>query len=126
MRTIVTWTGKSGRDYEFETFPIGTQFNHVSGVYIACRQLLPGNFEALYVGEAQSLVDRLNTGANNHDGIKCALRNGATHIGALFVSSDTERLRIETDLRHALNPSCNRQNVPGNALTMYDIFQKGK
>jgi excinuclease UvrABC nuclease subunit len=118
MAVIVTWTGKSGARYEFETFPVGTQFNHVSGVYIACRRLITGNFEALYVGEAQSLFDRINSGAANHDGLKCAARNGMTHIGAILVSGNAERLRVETDLRHALNPSCNKQTVPlkGNAL----------
>ena len=112
MAVKVTWTGSSGKKYEFETFPVGTQFNHVSGVYIACRRLITGNFEALYVGEAQSLFDRINSGAANHDGLKCASRNGMTHICALVISSNAERLRVETDLRHALSPSCNKQNVP--------------
>jgi hypothetical protein len=35
-----------------------------------------------------------------------------THIGALVVAGDTQRIRVETDLRHSLNPSCNRQSVP--------------
>ncbi|MGR3708726.1 MAG: hypothetical protein ACU0A9_04720, partial [Alterinioella nitratireducens] len=108
----VTWTGISGTPYQFETYPSGTQFNHVSGVYVICRQLLTGNFEALYVGEAQSLYDRLNAGANDHDGLRRALRHDATHIGAKVVSGDSERLRVETDLRHSLNPVCNKQLTP--------------
>lgn len=112
MKFEITWRGASGQSYTFETHPIGTQFNAVSGVYIACKRLISGNFEALYVGEAQSLYDRLNAGAANHDGLKCAFRNSMSHIGALVISGNADRLRIETDLRHGLNPSCNRQSVP--------------
>jgi hypothetical protein len=36
-----------------------------------------------------------------------------THIAALVVAGDAERLRIETDLRHGLNPSANAQNALG-------------
>lgn len=113
---IVTWTGKSGRKYAFELFPSGQQFRDVSGLYIACRKLSTGNFEALYVGETQSLKDRLNAGAVRHTGLACAARKGMTHICATVVAGDAERLRIETDLRHGLNPSCNQQSVPKSTV----------
>lgn len=112
MDTVITWIGASGRSYEFRVFPVGTTYKPVSGVYIACRRLISGSFEALYVGESQSLYDRLNAGLKNHDGLKCAARHGMTHIGAMVVSGNAERIRIETDLRHALNPQCNKQVVP--------------
>ncbi|MFD1157014.1 hypothetical protein [Roseovarius aestuarii] len=111
MNTTVTWTGNSGSQYRFDVFPVGTQFNPISGVYVACRRLITGQFEALYVGETQSFKDRLNVNAGNHDGLRCAARNGMTHIGAIVSTSSAERLRIETDLRHGLNPSCNKQSV---------------
>ncbi len=119
MANSIEWAGKSGRKYSFESFPVGTQFNQVSGVYIACRHLVTGNFEALYVGEAQSLDDRLNAGSNNHEGLRCAARKGMTHIAALRVNGDAERLRVETDLRHGLNPSCNKQSVPKNTNALF-------
>ena len=113
MAFTITWTGNSGLDYQSEAFPIGTQFNPVSAVYIACRKIPSGSFEALYVGEAQSLKDRLNSGLGNHDGLKRAQNYGATHIAVVQVSGNTERLRVETDLRHGLNPSANAQNALG-------------
>lgn len=113
MQTIVTWPGRSGSKYETVLFPFGTQFNAVSGVYIACKAgSLPGHWTALYVGEAKSLYDRLNANVAAHDGLVRAARSGATHIAVMRTSNDAERLRIETDLRHGLNPSCNRQSVP--------------
>lgn len=113
MALNITWRGASGQSYTFEAHPTGTQFNSVSGVYILCRQISSGNWEALYVGETQSLKQRLNTGIGVHNGYARAARLGMTHIAALAVTGDTERLRIETDLRHGLNPSANAQNALG-------------
>lgn len=113
MTAIVTWPGASGTQYKTELFPIGTQFNAVSGVYIICKAgTAPGRWKALYVGEAKSLYDRLNAGGGTHDGFVRATRSGATHIAVMRTDGDAERLRVETDLRHGLNPPCNAQPVP--------------
>lgn len=113
MALNITWRGASGQSYTFEAHPIETQFNSVSGVYILCREVFPQSWEAIYIGETQSLKNRLNTGVGSHDGYARASRLGATHIAALVVAGDAERVRIETDLRHGLNPSANAQNALG-------------
>jgi hypothetical protein len=110
----ITWKGKSGSSYTFEVGRDGQVFHSVSGVYVFCKPIGLIGWEALYVGEAQSLKDRLNTGISNHDGYRRAKAAGMTHIAAMVVVGDTERLRVETDLRHGLNPSCNAQGI--NAL----------
>lgn len=116
----VNWTGRSGWSYEFGVFDLLTQFKPAAGVYILCRPFQIGqasHLEALYVGEAQSLEDRLNTGRARHEGFQRALKMGATTICARLVPDGAaERLRIETDLRHAWDPPCNAEPVPGNAL----------
>ena len=119
MTVKVIWAGKSGQEYTFETYPIGTEFNPVSGVYIACKETSPGSWEAIYVGETQSLFDRLNAGLANHDGLKCANTRGATHIAAIVMNGEANRLGIETDLRHGLNPVCNKQRVTNPASLFY-------
>lgn len=113
MAISVTWRGASGQSYTFETFPDGTSFNEVSGVYIFCRPLASGNWEPLYVGETQSFKQRLNNCVRSHDGYARSVYFGMSHIGALVVAGDAERLRIETDLRHGLNPPANAQNALG-------------
>lgn len=113
MQFSITWRGASGQSYTFETYPIGTLFNQVSGIYIFCRQIASGNWEALYVGETQSFEQRLNTGISSHDGYARAARLGMTHIAVLAIAGDAERVRIETDLRHRLNPSANAQSALG-------------
>ena len=120
MATIVTWTGSSRTQYQFELYKIGQEFNPVSGVYIFCRETSPGSWQALYVGETQSLKDRLNTGVSNHDGFKCASRSGATHVAVRQVSGEANRLRVETDLRHGINPVCNKQPVKNASRSLYN------
>jgi hypothetical protein len=110
--TTVTWTGKSGTAYEFEIYELGQIFNPVSGVYIFCRPLGLMAYTALYVGEAQSLYDRLNAGRSNHDGLKRAAGAGATHVAVMRTYDESYRLSVETDLRHGLDPECNRQGIP--------------
>jgi hypothetical protein len=113
MAFQISWRGASGSSYTFETYPNGTAFNPVSAVYIFCREVSPGSWEALYVGETQSLENRLNANVFSHIGYGRAKRLGMTHIAALVVAGEAERVRIETDLRHGLNPSANRQSVLG-------------
>jgi hypothetical protein len=119
--TTVHWSGKSGTAYDFTVYDLSTTFYPVPGVYIFGRWIPVNGImrpEALYVGEAKSLEDRLNTNRTGHDGFKRALKAGMTFIAARVAPADvSQRLRIETDLRHGLNPSCNAEPVPTNALT---------
>lgn len=111
MADIVRWYGQSGLEYLFELFPVGTTFNPVSAIYIFCSRVSPTNWTALYVGESESLHDRLNTGITQHSGFKRATLRGATHIAVMRTYDKSERLRIETDLRHGLKPVCNLQGT---------------
>jgi len=111
------WNGASGASYGFHLYPKGTEFLPLSAVYMLCRGFTENGFVkygALYVGEAESLFDRLNTdvAAGRHDGYKRAQANGLTHIGIHFIASEADRMRIEKDIRHGVNPICNREPVP--------------
>jgi len=115
MAFQIDWRGASGATYRFETYAAGTRFNPVSGVYILCRHLGAGDWQALYVGETQSLEQRLNIGMAGHDGIARATRMGMTHVSVLPVYGAADRLRVEADLRHGLRPPANMQGAT-NAL----------
>lgn len=108
---MLYWNGKTGTQYGFEVYAIETEFNPVSAVYMFIAPV-GERWGALYVGETESLYNRLNAGRVNHDGLKRAVANGATHVAVLRVEGDTQRVGIETDLRHGLNPVCNAQSVP--------------
>ena len=112
MANYVNWTGRSGQMYKTERYPIGTAFNPVPGVYISCKLITDQRLIALYVGETNSFQRRLNEEFQSHDGLRCSVRNGATHLCTLVVSDPERRLNIETDLRHGLQPACNKEAVP--------------
>jgi hypothetical protein len=106
----VIWRGISGTTYEFQIHPIGTSYLDKPGVYIFCRDIGGGSFSSVYVGETGSFKRRLTDELQAHHSIDCIRRHGATHICTLHVVGDlAKRLQIETDLRQALNPPCNKQ-----------------
>lgn len=124
MSTVVDWAGLSGQRYEFRVYRIGQEFLPVGGIYIMCRfnfggLLEPSGYQPLYVGETSDLNDRLNIGIDTHDGYKRCLAYGVSHFAARRCDDATERLRIETDLRHGLAPVCNRQGIP---TALNDLF----
>jgi hypothetical protein len=105
------WPGLSGTRYEFRHFAIGcVVFNPIGGVYIFCSQGADGLWYANYVGETDNFRRRLSDELANHHRWDSITRAGATHVCAMVVrGGNADRLRVETDLRHSLNPPCNRQ-----------------
>jgi hypothetical protein len=106
----VRWTGISGAIYAFEIHPIWTRYKERPGVYIFCKRRSHVQWDAFYVGETDNFNRRLFDELLSHHRWGCVRAAGATDICTLHVPSGyAERLRIETDLRQALNPSCNMQ-----------------
>lgn len=120
---FLSWKGKSGSTYQFETYPLGTEINPLPGVYIAARfvpaigMITRDRMEALYVGETHDFSERLNPRSLHHDGLERAKSLGANYIALMICRDRSERLRIETDLRHGLRPVCNTQSVDGISLS---------
>jgi hypothetical protein len=110
----VAWTGgRTGATYETYNDPIGSIYIARPGVYIFCKTFYSGllsGWYAIYVGETDDFQRRLTNELSSHHRWDCIRTAGATHICSLHVPhGQAERLRIETDLRHGLNPPCNRQ-----------------
>jgi len=107
--SLVSWRGLSGRAYSFQLNPIGATYPALPGVYVFCRNV-GGLYYAVYVGETENFWRRLTDELRSHHRFGAIQLQGGTHIGTLHVSGlPAERLLIETDLRQALNPPCNRQ-----------------
>jgi hypothetical protein len=108
----VIWTGASGKRYDTFLDPIWSAYLVRSGIYIFCRETSPGSWTAVYVGETDDFSRRLTSDLTLHHRWESIRAAGATHICTLHIPNDHAgglRLQIETDLRHALNPPCNRQ-----------------
>lgn len=105
------WTGASGNRYTFQLDAIGSiSYFDVSGVYIFSRDLGGGSHAAIYVGETDSFKRRIGDELWAHHALNAIRSHGATHINTLSVAGDrANRLYVETDLRNALKPPCNKQ-----------------
>jgi hypothetical protein len=107
---IVIWRGASRTAYEMQNDSIGATYRIIPGVYVFCRQISNDKWQAIYVGETDNLARRLTDELAQHHAWKSIIAAGATHICTLHVPGVlSERLNIETDLRHSLIPVCNRQ-----------------
>jgi len=105
----MTLTGASGTKYVFNVYPRSDTFKAVGAVYfLSVRTAKPdgsGTHNWVYVGETGDLSER----PLNHHRKACFDRHGSNAI-LLHVEGDhKKRLTIETDLREAYDPPCNRQ-----------------
>ena len=103
MADTIEWTGKSGLKYKYWIHSLNTTFKAEPGNYIFAKEVEPGRFRPIYIGETADLSERFD----NHHKMPCILRNGATHIHAHTNSSQQNRLTEESDLLANYAPSCN-------------------
>lgn len=101
------WPGKSGRDYTYYIYPIGTDFDEKPGNYIFCKEDSHGQWTPQYIGQTGNLKDRMG----RHHKLVCAQGKGATHIHARLNAAEASRLAEERDLIRNFNPPCNEQLV---------------
>lgn len=102
--------GASGKRYDFHVHEIGTAYKTIAGVYMFIRERQDRSLAVAYVGECGDFDDRLNINLKSHHRWACIRKECATHIATLHVPGERQaRLDIETDLREALDPPCNRQ-----------------
>ena len=100
----IEWEGESGKRYGYWIYPIGTSFRDEPGNYIYAKEVQPGRWRPLYVGQTSSLAARLA----DHEKEACATRNGATHVHAhMTVGGETKRRQEEVDLIRKWTPVCN-------------------
>jgi excinuclease UvrABC nuclease subunit len=100
MSNKVTWL-----TYEFDVNQHSANWSAVGGVYIFCYITPQNQWRALYVGQAESLAERIPT----HERWQEAVRLGATHVHARAVQAAATRDAIEQELIQAYQPQLNVQ-----------------
>jgi len=101
----ITWRGKSGREYTFSIYKIGTTFDAVPGNYVFAEVLMPGTFLPIYVGQTGDLSERFDS----HQAMPCMKRNRATFIHVHRNDAGEQARRVEeSDLIARWDPPCNR------------------
>lgn len=104
-RTIL-WAGASGTQYKYWILDMDASLKDQPGNYIFAREVSPGRWVPLYIGETDSLRRRLA----DHEKLPCVRRNGGTHIHAHTSSSDEDVRRAEeSDLIKKWDPPCNQE-----------------
>lgn len=103
-------TDSNGNNHNFWLHPIGTNYKDEPGVYAFARNDSKA-WTIVYIGETDSLKTRLTDQLKQHHRYQCAVVNEkATHLLTRIVAGgDQARLDLETGLRQAYEPACNRQ-----------------
>ena len=101
----INWPGVSGREYKYWIYPIDTNFKDEPGNYIFAKRTASGQWTPVYIGETQSLRERLP----NHEKLPCVNRNRGSHLHVHLTSGGQQaRLAEETDLLRKFSPPCNK------------------
>ncbi len=100
MSDKVTWL-----THEFSVYLHATGWNAVAGLYIFAGKNSKGKWFPLYVGQTESLAERIPT----HERWQEAVQLGATHVHAKAVMLKAARDLIEDQLIQAYQPTLNVQ-----------------
>jgi predicted GIY-YIG superfamily endonuclease len=101
------FTGRSGKQYRFRVFPLGTRFRKRSGVYVVASRAQGADgghrHTVLYVGHTEDFSQPLA----KHRKAKAFAEQGANCICVQSDESEESRLAKERDLLAAFVPKCN-------------------
>ena len=102
-----TFTSKSGNEYQFKVFPLGTHFRKLSGIYMIAYRGRDGRganrHKVLYVGNTEDFSQPFE----KHRKAQDLMRLGANCICVQSDKSEQSRSDKEQDLIAAFAPACN-------------------
>jgi len=98
------WTGQSGKQYQYEIFPLDAPFRPLPGLYIYAGRSADGDWVPVYIAQTRDLHQRLEGHVRRED----AVAGGATHLHAHYCEAGAgARCAEEEDLIHRWHPACN-------------------
>jgi hypothetical protein len=106
----ISWKGADGTVHEFGEHPYESDWADVGGVYIFAARLANGDWNPLYVGNADSLVLRIRASEK----WPWAVRLGANGVLACSVPDATRRIKMVAELIARLKPPLN--DYPENRI----------
>ena len=97
LNTLIL-TGTSGKEYNFNVYPLDTQFKAVGAVYYISKRTVESNgqvhHECLYIGQTKDLSKQFQGNQRN----ACFDQLSANCISTHYEENEHVRLAIETDL----------------------------
>jgi hypothetical protein len=101
---FVSWPGQSGKEYQYEIYPIDSTLQALPGNFIYAKQSEDGQWIPLYIAQTRGMHQRLE----GHEKLQDATELGATHIHVNFsAGSQAARCSEEHDLVLRWQPVCN-------------------
>ncbi len=101
---LISWLGQSGKEYQYEAYPLDASFQPLPGNYIYAKQAEDGSWTPIYIAQTRGLHQRLE----GHVRLDDASANGATHLHAHYCSAgQAARCTEERDLILRWQPVCN-------------------
>ena len=101
---MINWPGQSGKEYQYEVFPLDASFQPLPGNYIYAGQAEDGNWVPVYIAQTRDLHQRLEGRVRMDD----ATAQGATSIHAHYCQAgQAARCTEERDLILRWRPVCN-------------------
>jgi hypothetical protein len=101
---FIDWDGKSGKEYRYWIFKIGTKFSKSPGNYVIAKEVKPNEWSPVYIGQTDDLSEQFK----DHKNMECIQHRGGTHIHMHTSTNDEDtRLAEEKDLKLRWHPACN-------------------
>jgi len=99
----IVWKGVDGSLYDFDEHPLENDWADIGGVFIFAARLPNGDWNPLFVGHADSLMQRIP----GHEKWPWAVRLGATGVLACAVSAQVKRRKTVAEMIARLKPPLN-------------------
>jgi hypothetical protein len=101
---LYQWAGQSGKEYQYQIYPIDAVLQALPGNYIYAVRTEDGHWVPIYISQTRDLHQRLE----GHVGVSDAIQNGATHMHVHYASEGpAARCSEERDLVLRWQPVCN-------------------
>ena len=101
---IHVWTGQSGQKYRYTVYMYGTAFGPGPANFIFAREVKPGQYVPLYVGQSNDLSEPFD----DRVAVECLKQNRVSHIHVRHSDAREEVRRAErSDLISIGKPPCN-------------------
>lgn len=106
MKEKIHWKGRSGRNYKYNIYKMGTKFKKIPANFILAQVTSLKKWKPVYVGQTDNLSDYFDTCGK----IPCVQENEPSHIHVHRNDAGLKaRLSEELDLINRWHPACNIQ-----------------
>lgn len=105
IKEKIQWSGRSGRNYKYNVYKMGTKFKRIPANYIIAQSTEMKKWKPIYIGQTEDL----NEYFTKYNSMPCMQAQNATHIH-VHRNDDGLRARLaeENDLINRWHPECNR------------------